>query len=559
MTEGRKMFRKLLVLFTISMIAAGPAFAWEDEKKDGNAAQAVSHHEKSEQQVPDQVTVKHWSCREVAELGKKYEAEKRLPDEVVVEGKPCPKSELAECLLSILEKVVDKCGKGGADTIPREDLDRLAALHEALKPELEKYEAYLIRRETIESILARPEIPPFQYRIGVKGFTRGEGTGNFSLTGFSYTPDHGEGRFVYRVLPYTYWHPTDYLDIHLEGQGYGFSGGNQYYGKYSLYQGFVEGRLPDNELLALKVGRQEFIYGSAFILGADSFFDGLSFDAVRLRVQPLQALTVDLLAGLYATPWSDGLKGNLEGVYGTYTFSEGNAIEAYGFRDTGSADHHGGELLDTWGLRGTAKIGPVSLEVEPVYQTGKAFNPESGANDNISAYGGHLDATVETALGGLNNAVFASYAYGTGSQAAADGGPINREFRNPDNDSSLVGDMSVIGDMSGVTVGDFHASGLQIYTLGWGVDLTKDINFSATGRYFLANDVPQGFSRHLGLETDFTLTCGITDGLSLIAGYDRFFTGGFFRDASGSDRDIDYGYLMLQFDLAKTKLKTAKK
>jgi hypothetical protein len=139
-------------------------------------------------------------------------------------------------------------GKEGAEAIPREDLDRIAALHEALKPDLAKYEAYLIRREAIESILATPEVPPFQYRVGVKGFLRGEGTGNFTLTDFSYTPNHGEGRFLYRVLPYAYWHPTNYLDIHVEGQGYGFSGGSQHSGKYSLYQGFVEGRLPGKRL-----------------------------------------------------------------------------------------------------------------------------------------------------------------------------------------------------------------------------------------------------------------------------------------------------------------------
>ena len=58
----------------------------------------------------------------------------------------------------------------------------------------------------------------------------------------------------------------------------------------SLYQGFVEARLPDSDLFALKAGRQEFNYGSAFILGPDSFFDGLSFDAVRLRVKPVEPL-----------------------------------------------------------------------------------------------------------------------------------------------------------------------------------------------------------------------------------------------------------------------------
>lgn len=409
-----------------------------------------------------------------------------------------------------------------------------------------------------EQLTIEPDPQAFEYRVGLNGLLRGEGTGNFRLADFGYTPSHGQGRFLYRVKPYAYWHPTDYLDIHLEGQGYGFSGGSQYAGKVSLYQGFVEGRIPGSDLLALKAGRQEFNYGSGFVLGADSFYDGLSFDAVRLRVTPLEPLTIDLLAGFYATPWSDGLKGNLVGAYASYALSEGNAVEAYGFRDTGSEERHSGEHLDTWGLRATAQLGPVSLEFEPVYQSGRVFNASHGTNDGISAFGGHLDAALETELFSRKSTFFTSFAYGSGSRDAANGGSTKREFRNPDNDNGLVGDMSVIGDMSGVTVGDHHASGLQIYTLGWGMDLTDKLNLSATGRYFIANNVPLGFSRQLGLETDFTLTYVLNDNLSLTAGYDRFFTGGFFRDASGSGKDIHYGYLMLQFDLAKEKKKSAK-
>jgi hypothetical protein len=542
-----------MALLFISLMLSGTAFAHEEEESKDKAGPAAQQEDGRDQQIPEQVTIKHWSCKEIAELGEKYDATKKLPEAVTVEGKPCPKSELAGCLLSILDRVMDKCAKEGAEAIPREDLDRLSALHAALKTELLQYKGYLDVRETIEKLLAGPEVPPFEYKAGVKGFLRGEGAGNFRLPDFSYTPNHAEGRFLYRVMPYAYWHPTDYLDIHVEGQGYGFTGGSQYSGKYSLYQGFVEGKIPDKDWGSLKVGRQEFNYGSAFILGPDSFYNGLSFDAARLRVQPMSPLTIDLLGGFYATPFSDGLKGNLEGAYATYTLSEGNAIEAYAFRDTGSADRHGGEHLDTWGVRGTAKLGPVSLEIEPVYESGRTFNSASGTNDNISAYGGHLDATLETDLAGHKNKFFASYAYGSGSQDAANGGSVKGEFRTPDNDSSLMGDMSVIGDMSGVTVNNHHASGLQIGTLGWGVDITKEVNLSATGRYFMANNVENGFSRHLGLETDFTLTYNLTDNLSLIAGYDRFFTGGFFRDASGSGKDIDYGYVMLQFDFAKTK------
>ena len=509
---------------------------------------------------PAQVSAEQSTCRELAELGKKYEAEHRLPSEVVVKGKPCPKGEQAQCLLSILQKVVVKCDKEGKDAVPREDLDRIAVLHEALKDELPQQEGYVTLRESVEKMLAKPEEPQFEYKVGVNGFLRGEGAGNFRFPDFSSSPGHSEGRFLYRVKPYVYWHPNDWLDIHAEGQGYGYTGGSQEFGRYSLYQGFVETHCPKFDQVSLRAGRQEFVYGSAFILGADAFLDGLTFDALRLRMRPAESLTVDFLGGWHASPFANGVKGDLEGGYLTWTFSEGNTIEGYGIRDAGSTEHHAGEYRNSWGVRGTAKAGAMSLEVEPVYQTGRLFNVNSGDNQSIDAYGGHVDMAVDGSLAGYHNRFLASYALGSGDSQAPLGISSRREFRNQDNDTSLFGDMKVIGGF-GQDVNGHHASGMQIYTLGWGMDVTKELNFSATGRYFHARYVEPGFSRSIGLETDFTLTCAFSDNLSLVAGYDHFFTGGFFPDATGSGRDIDYGYLMLQFDLshAKPKVRMARK
>lgn len=527
----------LLIALIVCNLCGSPAFAADDG-----------------QQIPEQVTMDHWACKQTAELAKKYAAEKRLPETVEVEGKTISKAELAKYLLYVIEKIVNKCDLEGKDAVDREDLGRVAVLHEALKDELAKYEGYLTRREAIEAILAKPELPLFEYKIGVNGFLRGEGAGNFRLPDFSYNPGHNQGRFLYRVKPYSYWHPTDYLDLHLEGQGFGYIGQGQEYNKYSLYQGFVEGRLPGSELLALKVGRQEFVYGSAFILGSDAFMDGLTFDALRLRIKPVDKLTIDLLGGWYAKPFSNGVEGNLVGGYATWTFSEGNAVEAYALRDTGSGNHHTGEHRDTWGLRGTAKLGPVALEIEPVYQTGRLFNAANGRNENIAAYGGHADLSMDGTAGGYHNHLFVSYALGSGASDAANGLSSRKEFSTATNDTALFGDMKVIGGF-GADVGGHHASGLQIFTLGWGVDLTKELNFSATGRYFLANHVEDGLSRNIGLETDFTLTYAVNDNLSIIAGYDHFFSGGFFRDANGVGDDIHYGYLMLQFDISHMKPK----
>jgi len=499
--------------------------------------------------IPGRVSREHWSCKEIEALAAKYDAPGKLASAEELE-----KRELAAPFLAILDKVLEKCRKDGLGAVPAEDLERLTVLHNALQEELSQYEGYQLRRETIEKMLAKPDVPDFAYKIGVGGFVRGEGVGNFRLTDFSSAPGHGEGRFLYRVKPYAFWHPNDYLDIHAEGQGYGYSGGShQEHDKYSLYQGYAEAKLPGSDLLALKGGRQEFSYGSAFVLGPDSFFDGLSFDAARLRLKLAEPLTVDLLGGAYATPFSGGVEGELTGAHVTYDIGGESAVEAYAFRDTGSTDHHPGEHLSIWGGRFTAKAGPVAMEFEPVYESGRTLNGASGFNDRIDAFGGHLDLAGESVLLGRNNKFFASYAYGSGSRAAAAGVSAAREFRNPNNDSSLVGDMGVVGDLSGFTVGDHHASGLQIYTLGWGMDVTQEINFSATGRYFHANYVAAGLSKNLGLETDFTLTYTMSDGLSFLVGYDRFFTGDFFRDAAGSGKDIDYGYVMVQFDLFKSK------
>jgi hypothetical protein len=535
--EVMPIMKKLQALFLSLLISAFLSSA------------AFAHEEHGD--IPAKVPHEHWACQQIAMLAANYGALTSLPA-----AEPLEKKDLATPLLAVMEKVLEKSEKEGREAVPAEDIERIALLHGALKEELAQYEGYQHRREAIEQMLAKPDEPTFLYKVGVGGFLRGEGVGNFRLTDFSFAPGHGEGRFLYRVKPYAYWHPCDYLDIHAEGQGYGFSGGShQEFNKYSLYQGFVEAKMPGSELLALKGGRQEFSYGSAFILGPDSFFDGLTFDAARLRVKPVEPLVIDLLLGAYATPFSGGVEGNLAGAYATYAFSEGTAVEAYAFRDSGSTDHHAGEYVATWGLRGTAKVGPVSLELEPVYQSGRTFNATQGGNDRIDAFGGHLDATVDAPLAGYNNKLFVSYAYGSGSSNAAGGVSSAREFRTPNNDTSLMGDMAVVGDMSGITVNDHHASGLQIYTLGWGVDVTKELNFSATGRYFRANAVESAFSKNLGLETDFTLTYNMSDGLSFIVGYDRFFTGGFFRDASGSGKDIDYGYLMVQFDISKSKPK----
>jgi translation initiation factor 2 beta subunit (eIF-2beta)/eIF-5 len=559
-----------LVTLTVGTASANPDAVGQNSERKQEVSQSVISIEGNEDawergsQIPDKVTRDHWAYREVADLGEKYSAVSRLDGEQSV-----VKDELVNKFVAALNSIVAKYDKEGGQAVSRDDMESVRRLIVSLEDELFEKQGYRTIRTTIEQLLTlvEPPVPVYKFKAGLNGFLRGEGAGNFRLAETSPEQGINSGRLVYRVKPFVYWHPNDYLDVHLEGQGYGFTGeGARDSRDFSLYQGFVEAKLPQGDasgknLVALKAGRQEFSYGSGFIQGADSFFNGLTFDAVRLRVQPSQnwfnLLTVDLLGGKYAKPFSDGLKGDLLGAYLTYKPAADNTIEAYAFRDTGSEDHHSGERLDTFGYRSTSSAGMFAMEHELAYQTGKQFN--GTANDNIAAFGGHLDLTgafpVKAFGNSFENSVFLSFAMGSGDKNAVNGTSSNKEFRNRNNDNSLVGDMHVVGDLSGIDVGGHHASGMQVYTLGWGIDLAKKLNFSATGRKFMADKVEDGFSRDIGVETDFTLTYTHNKDYALVVGYDHFFTGKYFRDAGFGNDDIHYGYAMLQFNYDWTKRK----
>lgn len=384
-------------------------------------------------------------------------------------------------------------------------------------------------------------------KLGLDAMLRGEATNNFNFTDFTFSPGNRDERLLVRLRPSLAYTPASYLSARVEGQWYRHNGDTES-DKVSLYQGFVEGTLPGGKA-SLRVGRQELVYGSTFMLGSDSFFDGLSFDAVKLSLKPAKPLSVDLFAGKYTKDNSGGIAGELYGIYGVYAVGDDLSVDLYGLLDTGGQGltHEGkDERTYSVGARLTGKLGAlVAFEAEPVYQFGRHVEPSS--HRDISAFGGHLDLTVDPALGRYHGKGLLSYAFGSGG---TDGGTF-REFHNPNNDTSLIGDISVIGDLSGVSATDpagntVHASGLHLFTAGGGVDVTERVNVSLDGHYYRAVRTPAGISKDVGFETNLIVTCKITDQVSILASANRFFTGQFFRDATGSGKDVNYGYLQLQ-------------
>jgi hypothetical protein len=385
-------------------------------------------------------------------------------------------------------------------------------------------------------------------KLGLDSLVRPETASNFSLGSFSFTPGNVERRILFRLRPSVNVSPSENLTARVEGQWYAFYDDKDF-SLFSLYQGYVEGALPGVKGVSLKAGRQELVYGSAFLLGADTFYDGLTFDAGKLSWKPAEKLSLDLFGSQYVKKWAGGVEGKLYGIYATYTPKETLSVDLYGLRDTGGAGetHVGGDHEVTYSV-GTRLSGNlvkgVMFEVEPVYQFGRKVREDGVSHNDISAYGGHVDVTIDPPLGRYPGKIFLSYAYGSG-----DGDPqVGKftEFHNPNNDTSLIGDMNVIGELGGLTVGNATASGLQVVTVGGGVDLTGKLNLSLAGHYFRANKVPAGFSKEIGIETNLIFTCKLNDRISLLASANRFFTGGFFKDAAGSGKDIDYVYAQLQ-------------
>jgi hypothetical protein len=386
-------------------------------------------------------------------------------------------------------------------------------------------------------------------KAGLDVMTRGEAIGNFSLEDFSFTPGDDDARLLFRVRPSVTVSPSEFFRLRIEGQWYGFVD-DEDLSEFTLYRGYLEGSLPGSGRAALKAGRQELVYGSGFLLGADTFFNGLSFDAAKLSVRPSSRLSLDLFGGRYVEKTSDGIEGTLYGAYGTYAAGENFSVDLFGLRDTGDDGlvHVGGEheRIFSVGTRIAGGIGKlIAFEIEPVYQFGRK-NRDGASHDDIRAFGGHVDVTIDPPLGRYHGALFLSYAYGSGDGNENDG--RFEEFHNPNNDTALVGDIGVIGTLSGIIVGDVRASGLRVVTVGYGVDVTDRLNVSLDGHWFRADKVPAGVSKDVGVEANLILTYAFSEKVSALASVNRFFTGEFFKDAAGSGKDIDYGYVMVQAD-----------
>lgn len=370
---------------------------------------------------------------------------------------------------------------------------------------------------------------------------------------FSFTPETRDEQLLSRTRLNVSLTPLKWLKGFFQGQYYDRQNHSDY-SKSNLYQAYIE--LSDIEALPLnfRVGRQDLCYGSAFFLGTNDFYEGLTWDGIKLRFLPKDNVWIDLIGARYVRLNKNTSEAEpaLYGAYSSYKLKDDNDIDVYLFYHRGGFKFFHTDLPDsdkwyTQGTRFAAKVKQFDYELECLYQFGTINNPERRERDTISAFGGHIEAgyTFESKL---RPRVFAGYAFGSGDNNASD--KIYREFHgNVYNDNYLVGDISLIPDLSGVTVGDFRASGMHLAVSGLSVDIHPKVNLNLDYHYFLADRAPIEMHKDLGSEANLIFTYKPFRDISISASANRFFTGRFFEEAAGINRDVNYFYLQAQFEL----------
>jgi len=163
-----------------------------------------------------------------------------------------------------------------------------------------------------------------------------------------------------------------------------------------VYQAYIEasdlGGLP----LRVRVGRQELVFGSGWLVGTNPDadpFSGLSFDAIRLTHEG-EDYAVDLWASklIDRSPLEEDGDTDFCGLYGTYAGIEGIELDLYylflrdaqEFHDTQSSwltewvedildlDDYSPTELHTLGARCAGERGAFDWDIEAAYQWGEA-------------------------------------------------------------------------------------------------------------------------------------------------------------------------------------------
>ena len=319
----------------------------------------------------------------------------------------------------------------------------------------------------------------------------------------------------------------------------------------NLYQAYINVKNLWGTPLSLRVGRQELVFGSEFLLGNNNsgpFFTGLSYDAIRLTFAN-DMFKADAFAAKLAESFQNFGKGDLDlyGVYGSYIGIENVTIDAYALLVQDNRVIGQDIDLYTFGLRGAGTFSGFDFDAEAAYQMGNVDGQPSACPLGF----GEADVKYDTFAGKADLGytfdmtwqprVFGQFAYFGGGKADDDCWsndrtlPFNRLF----------------SDVSYSPFLDTNRNLTNIFFYGLGVQVmpTECVSLKLMGSY-IDLDKNVGDQSSLGWEVAASGTYHYSEDLAFTAGYSHFFGSDWnkdkdhcwFADDNSNKPSFDYFY-----------------
>lgn len=302
----------------------------------------------------------------------------------------------------------------------------------------------------------------------------------------------------------------------------------------NMYQAYINVKNLWGTPLALRVGRQELVFGSEFLLGnnnAGPFFTGLSYDAIRLSFAN-DMFKADAFAGKLAESFQNFGKGDVDlyGIYGSYIGIENVTLDAYGLLVQDNTVVGKDINIYTFGLRGAGTLSGFDFDAEAAYQMGKQDGWPSacplGFGEADVKYGtfaanAELGYTFDMAW---QPRVFGKFAYYGGGKA--DDNCWSNDRTLPFN--RLFSDVSY----SPFIDTQRNLTNLFYYGLGVQVMPTECVSLKLSGA-LLDMDKSNNEVSSYGWEVALCSTYHYSEDLAFSAGYSHFF---------GADMDKDSGW-----------------
>ncbi len=302
----------------------------------------------------------------------------------------------------------------------------------------------------------------------------------------------------------------------------------------NLYQAYINVKNLWGTPLSLRVGRQELVFGSEFLLGnnnAGPFFTGLSYDAIRLSFAN-DMFKADAFAAKLAESFQNFGKGDVDlyGIYGSYIGIENVTIDAYGLLVQDNTVVGKDIDIYTFGLRGAGTISGFDFDAEVAYQMGSQDGwpsacplgfGEANVDYGTFAANAELGYTFDMAW---QPRVFGKFAY-------FGGGDPDRDCWS--NDRTLPFNR-LFSDVSYSPFLDTQRNLTNLFYYGLGVQVmpTECVSLKLSGALLDMDNSTHEQSSY-GWEVALSGTYHYSEDLAFSAGYSHFF---------GADTDKDSGW-----------------